>query len=260
MKKEHIVIAVPTMDWKAPLPLSAMMNELERVGLEDPTVPFRFSRVSVQGHFPVWYARNRLVQMALEDKTVSRMWCWDSDVIPPPDAASLLHVDADIVAGTYPTWGTGDMGRDPKITFAAYMRNKEERGYITLDLPEGDKVFSVDAALTGCMLIKRHVLEDPKMCYSRKYIDIMDGKEKFLSLDEPPPIFKAHHLPNGRYMLSEDLDFCRKAKDLGYSIKVHAGVRCGHLKTVDLMDVHHFQRRAAEIVRQMRKEVPSLVA
>ena len=100
------------------------------------------------------------------------MLCIESDVIPPPDCAEkLLAVDADVVYGLYAfrwsggvnvTWPSvgsdGKKGKNPGESLTTRPEYQKVKG----------KVIDCSGAGTGCVLIRRHVLErvdfrlDPK--------------------------------------------------------------------------------------------------
>jgi hypothetical protein len=48
------------------------------------------------------------------------------------------------------------------------------------------------------------------------------------------PQFEYHNAIEHKDTLSEDIDFCIKAKARGYGVYVHTGVRCGHIGNVQL--------------------------
>lgn len=250
MKKELIVFGIPTADGNVSAGVFQFVRVLEKEGLRNKNVPWEFETILLKGFKPVEYARNRIVQRFLEIPEASRLWFLDADIEPPKEAADLLSVQSDIVSGIYPTWQASGPNRPPMVRWCVYDRASDGR-YAHKDVGDRTDVVYAGAAATGCMLIRRKVLEDPRMEGERAYYDVLAGENRYLHDDggAPPPIFGWHYLPNGLTMCSEDMDFCHRATDNGYSIRVHLGVRCGHNKTVNLMDVERYGKSVAEALR-----------
>lgn len=160
-------------------------------------------------------ARNRAAQTFLRSDH-DRLFFLDSDVLPQDNAMELLEVEGDIVSGTYKqrqldlTRQSNDaslkinyIGRDLKRKlFDFELRRVEEASFVPF----------------GCVLIRREVIED-----SRMWI-----------MEEPPAMFDEVWTDDGRCTVTDDVSFCRRARSLGYNIRMHTGIRFGHVKMVDL--------------------------
>jgi hypothetical protein len=81
-------------------------------------------------------------------------------------------------------------------------------------------------------MIRRHVLEDPRM---RCGASDPDGT---------PALFRMLQTDTGRITEWEDVDFTLRAHRLGYTVAVDLGSRCGHMKTVNLDAVAELVHRA----------------
>jgi GT2 family glycosyltransferase len=126
----------------------------------------------------------------------------DSDTIPPEDALDkLLELDVPIATGITPII----KGNKPYANVYIHAGDVEHP-YPIAKTPMG--IFEVVGCGASCLLIRRDVLE--KM-------------EK--------PWFKSLEFDNGA-VCSEDLFFCEKAIQAGFTITAHSGVRCGHAKTI----------------------------
>jgi hypothetical protein len=79
----------------------------------------------------------------------------------------------------------------------------------------------------GSTVIRREVLEDPGMRL---------GDDSHC---DSPAIFRTPLDLNGKTLSTEDIDFCERAKKLGYSVKVKLDVVGGHRKLVDLNVLWH---------------------
>lgn len=240
MRKELVVFSIPTVDGNISAPLMLFTRLCEKQS-ENPNVRWRFQTNIVEGYKPTEYARNRLVQRFLEDPEAVKMWFFDADVKPPiPQTMDLLGVQADIAAGIYPVWGSKP-GEKPTCRWTAYDR-KPGGKFFHMDVEGLERPFHAEGAATGCMIIHRRVLEDPRMHLDGHFEHPLTGEKGMLSEDEPPAVFQWPRYPNGKTMMTDDFDFCYRARSLGYSLKIHPVVRCGHKKRVDLMDILDFSR------------------
>lgn len=158
------------------------------------------STVSFVTGMPFDHARNTACQSAL-DHGFQYLFFLDDDVVAPPDAIqTLMSSNLDIVSGLY------------------YRRAMPIHPVALIDTPNGPQplqnligIQKVDFVGAGCLLIKRHVLE--KMA-------AVNGKNWFeWTLDKELP---------GR-KLSEDFEFCRRAKAMGFDIYADTRVRCSHI-------------------------------
>jgi hypothetical protein len=149
------------------------------------------------------------------------MWFIDSDVVPPPDAPKLLteHYDKWEMAGCpYPVWMTqktssGDL---PMVVYTVY-RHVEGKGMSPGDVPKEGTEFVAGMA-TGCLLIKRAVLEKLEM-----------------------PYFSFQYNETTRDLtLGEDLGFAQKLVKLGVKTFTDYSLVCQHFKHIDLLSVNNY--------------------
>lgn len=189
-----------------------------------PNTEFAFDLFITSGasgfSYPADYQRNLLVKKFLASKC-DWLWFIDSDILPPDNVLELLKLlpRADVVAGIYPL-----MSKPPDPSVAWTIYDLTPTGFRLADISrEGEIVEHTGGTATGMMLISRKVLEDPRM-----RLDLTS---------DPPAIFKLNFDPNGKPLNTEDLAFCRNLHKNGYKLLVHTGVRCGHLKVADVMDV-----------------------
>lgn len=230
--RETIMLAIPNLNWVASS-LAASMVKLERASHAEGS-RYRFQFMWVTGAKPCDYARNLIVKYFLMSDC-TRLWFMDSDTMPPKDFTRLLLIDADIVSGVTPTWGNNNSAEPPSPNLTVFRYSKKDKGLYHSEFYE-DGIEEVDAVGTAMMIIKRHVLEDRRMWLDPTYI-AFDGEPCSLGLDDPPPIFREVRKPNGAMNMTEDCDFCLRAKKIGYTIKVDHGIKCGHWKEVDVLKV-----------------------
>jgi GT2 family glycosyltransferase len=156
-------------------------------------------------------ARNRAARSFL-GSSHDRLFFLDSDVLPQPNALELLEVDGDIVSGTYKQ---SMQGFDDPKPVVQYIGRDLERKLFDFDLRRVEEAAFVPF---GCTIFSRKVLED----------------ERLWVTSEPIAMFDSVWTTDGREISSEDVSFCRRARGLGYDIRMHTGIRFGHVKTVDL--------------------------
>jgi GT2 family glycosyltransferase len=117
----------------------------------------------------------------------------------------MIGHNKDIVGAVYPTWKND--------TFIWLVCKLSESGaYIQYPSDYRHGLREVDALGTGCMLIKRKVLETVSMPFIDKVREGVGDRE-----------------------LGHDLYFCRRAKELGFEVWADWDVKCEHYKNVNLL-------------------------
>jgi hypothetical protein len=151
---------------------------------------------------PIEHCRNNIVKKFLaSDKEFLLMI--DSDVIPERNPLELIEKNLDIVSCPAPIY-------QYRVIWNCYKLN-EEGYWLPIDISkEKDSLIDVDATGSGCILIKRNVLEQIKAPFERLFDE--DGLEK----------------------MGLDLYFSKKAKEKGFKIFVSTLHKCSHFKIVDL--------------------------
>lgn len=120
----------------------------------------------------------------------------DSDITFQPDTLiKLLSHDKDIVTGIY-------RQRLPTETLEIYDKDLRNISYDAIT----NKLFEIGGCGFGCVLVKADVFK--KINYPQfKYHSALDHKDTF----------------------SEDVDFCKKARESGSTIWVDKSIVCGHI-------------------------------
>lgn len=163
----------------------------------DLKIPEGYSTIfDVFSTYQLDYTRNLI---AMRARDYDYLLAIDSDMSFDKDALKkLLALDTDIATGIYRK-KTLD-----KTEYEIYRRAEgrfEPYTEITTSTP-----FEVDACGFGCVLVNSRVF------HSIEY-----------------PAFKNTWMDPQDWKMSEDLYFCRKAKQQGFKIWVDPTVRCGHL-------------------------------
>ncbi len=162
---------------------------------------FSFSFVNTKG-LVTDQARNNIVSRFMQTKESNYLLFLDADMIFPPNLVErMLRTDADIITALafkkwyphYPTIYTYD-GKDFK-SILNYKKNA---------------VFEIDGCGMACCLIKKRV---------------------FKKIKEPWFEFEVIKKPRfkQKFVLSEDLVFCKKVKKAGFKIVVDTSLICGHV-------------------------------
>jgi hypothetical protein len=166
------------------------------------------------------YARNKYVEQFLASDC-DVLWFLDSDIIPKENLLNLVtdHWDEWKLAGApYPVWMTQNGYETPQITYCVYNEIEGKPGHLgPAAVPETGTDF-VHGIATGCIFIKREVLEKLSK-----------------------PYFEFKYKADDREMTEgEDLGFCKKVNALGYKFFIDYSMVCHHFKKISLLDVNNY--------------------
>jgi hypothetical protein len=151
-------------------------------------------------------ARNKTVQALHEIPNLEYLLFLDDDVLVPSDllirlSRCMKEEEYDIISGLYHI-------KDSNRTPLAFRIEDNLLKPISQDEELSGKVIDVDVVPMGCTLIK-------KSAFSKLI------KPYFKTVNESDGIRTTN--------ITEDVYFCRKAKEAGLKIGIHTGLRCGHL-------------------------------
>lgn len=168
------------------------------------------------------FARNAMVEEFLESDC-DILWFLDSDVVPPKHVLDLIAIHGkkwEAAGAPYPIWMTPPGGTENTVIFTAYkgvVENETTKGIGITEVPRSGTEF-IDALATGCLFLKRSLLE---------------RMEK--------PYFEFKFDPKTRQMREgEDLGFCLKASKIGVKFFTDYSMVCKHYKTVCLLDINNY--------------------
>lgn len=154
---------------------------------------------------PVDNNRNLIVKQMLESENDFLIMIDGNDTIPMFNPLNLVVLDKDVVGAAYPQW------REENIYWVAL--DKVSNGYKPIPPDRRVGLQQVDAVGTGCICIKRIVLEHVKAPFERKWSE------------------------DGVQLLGQDFYFCEKVKLAGFEVWVDWEKMCDHMKTVSLVSV-----------------------
>lgn len=176
------------------------------------------------------------------------LWFLDSDIAPSPKAFDFLleyYDDWQLAGLPYPVFMTPPGGKTQQAIICVY--ENDGIGLKASKIPKEGIKF-VDGLATGCMFIKREVLEKI-----------------------PHPHFEFEYDQETRGLkVGEDLGFCLKTAALGYRYLTDFSQVCGHYKTVNLLEVvnsatefaqtyvDEYHAQVKPIVEALSKEVEKL--
>lgn len=195
-------------------------------------IQFIWPEQCVRRHFHD-FARNEHVRLFLESDA-DILFFLDSDVVPPDNLMDMVlkHEEWKVAGAPYPIFMTPPGQERPQIMLTAY-NGKNGRGLGAADVPESGTAF-IDGLATGCMFIKREVLEAM-----------------------PQPWFEHKYDPTTRMLTEgEDLGFCKKVNAMGHKFYVDYGMVCKHYKTVCLLELNNY---AMEYAKRSVEQYDSLI-
>lgn len=170
------------------------------------------------------FARNGIVEDFL--KTDCDVLCFlDSDISPCGDMLDLYlkyYEEWSCAGAAYPVFMSQPGRENQQIVYTVY-KGSSDQGLAPTDIPASGTEY-VDGIATGCIFIKRHVLE---------------AMER--------PWFKFTYDEESRKLIGgEDISFCKKVGAMGYKFFIDYAKTCKHYKTVCLLEVNNY---AAEYAR-----------
>jgi glycosyltransferase involved in cell wall biosynthesis len=192
VKKKKIMIALPTRLYVEMETFASIYNLEIPAGYD---VDFQYSF-----GYNVAQVRNQLSDMAIKGNYDYVLWV-DSDVVIPKNTLiQLLSHNENIVAGWY-VQKSIDL-----VSPEVFLLNGGGTRRATIDEVKGKGLIDVGAVGFGCVLSKVSVIKN--VGYPQfEYFNALDHKNT----------------------ISEDSDFCRKARDKGYKIKVDTSLICEHI-------------------------------
>ena len=229
------------------LPYTQTVVSLEKFGIE-------YDRTYWSGTSFLDVNRNIVADMWYKENKSEWLFWVDGDNPPSPVALrALLDLERPLVSGIY-YGGSAENGYTP----ISYVRNAETGLYVPLnDLGwEKGEILQVDVGGMGCFLthrdVYRDILEEYEV-YQRNSggslvirNDQVDGEVPEAATNHPyagqvkkglyyEPVVQADKTKEfpffmKEFLKSEDMHFCKLARDIGYEIWVDTSIEVGHLK------------------------------
>jgi len=196
-KNKSIYIAVLNQGWIRPELVAIIANLTQQR---------KYSLyVGYPAHKPITHNRNTIVKRFLETG-MDYLLMIDSDNIPPANILDLADYDKDIIGGLCFAF------MKELIIPLCLKLNKEQR-YDLMDITDNQGLVECDAIGSGVMMIKKEVLENI------------------------PFPFRNEYDPEGIKTKGLDVNFCKRAKEKGYTVWCHTDMKIAHWSTIDLRNV-----------------------
>lgn len=259
IQRQSVMVGIPTDSNRVTIQVVGLLDAL-RVSSFEEDAAFDVHFCLQHGRTPVEYARNIIVGEFLRSNC-DKLWFIDDDMLPDHSVARLLHSDADITCAQMYKFDHPDPEKGTTVGLGLCAMKKKANGlyHPIVTEPGCMAVQEVDAVGTGCTIISRRVLEDRRMWYDNVYTlpegtvidgNVDDGKRPFV-----PAVFKFLRAPSGYPLVGEDVDFCARAKALGYTVKVDLNAVSGHWKEIDINQAGELARETVNrIVRGIKTD------
>jgi len=158
---------------------------------------------------PITQNRNKIVQDFLSKSQFDYLIMLDSDNVPPPNLLNLVDYKKDIIGSLY-------FGYQRNMIVPFCLELQKNGLFQVADLKGKRGLIECDAIGTGIIVIKRKVLEDERLRFP----------------------FRNEYDKDGIKMLGLDINFCKRAKELGYKVWLHLDYISSHWVTMDLKDIY----------------------
>lgn len=160
----------------------------------------------------------------------------DSDIVPPPNYLNLVNFQKDIISGLCFAFTKGNIY--PLILKKDKVKVAESKyyPYKSIHPDKWTGLIECDAVGTGAVILSRRVLEAV-----------------------PYPFRNEYHPKTGEKMLGLDLNFCRRAKMLGYKVFCHTDYQCSHHTRMDLKTIYYTMTKTFEGIETLDKEKTILI-
>lgn len=213
-----ILIGIPSASGMMPV---SMVQSLLQLQKPYPTAVLIVERQQIEK------ARNAIVMETLKQNCDYLLFVDDDNPIPPDTLVKLIEDDKDIVIAPILSRNPNSQGGHDLCAFYAKEFNvgkKPLRLYYHIEnFKDEGPLHKIDGGGTGCMLIKRKVLEELTEKYQDKIFERGDIR------------FKKQYIEGIEYdrrTMSEDVEFCERAVDAGFEVWLDERVRPIHLTSI----------------------------
>jgi len=179
---------------------------------------------------PIDANRNKMVKQFLSDEDNDWLLMIDDDVVPPKDIIKMVEHGKPVVSATV----TIKKGAVPQPVILKEQGDQYRQismgEYVD---GEADGLIEVDGVGTGCLLIRRDVLENMQ-----------------------PPWFKfLYNEEDGTLQLGEDFYFSRRLSEQGVPLHVSTDHVCSHFKKTDLTEVANVVAEYQQRLRELKTKL-----
>lgn len=168
---------------------------------------------------PITNNRNTIVQKFLATDSDLLMMI-DSDIVPPVNILNLADFNKDIIAPLMFIKQKGTL-------IPLFLKRNKDGIHDVDDYLKKTGLQEVDATGTGCIIIKRKVVEGMQHLFRNEYDS------------------------DGVKTLGNDFSFCQRAKKLGFKVWVHLDYVADHHYTDSLRDQFYEKVRSYEMEKEL---------
>lgn len=213
MNKESVVlIGMPNGSGQVPAPMVSSLLQLHK------PCPCAFMIVERQ---MIDTARNGIVQEVLNKNFSHLLFIDDDNPIPYDTLEKMLEDDKDIVVAPILTRNANKEGKRQMCAFYKQEVDGEKLYSNIEEFKEEGDLHKIDAGGTGCMLIKRAVLEKLHSIYKDRIFErTRDVFKKPITVDGKEYTERT---------MSEDALFCERAMDAGFEVWLDSRIRPLHI-------------------------------
>lgn len=207
-----IFVAIPSLTGNMRIELTVLLMKMLFNGKY-------FVKIYMEQGKPIDFLRNKIVKIFLAENQISDekydyLLFIDDDIVPPENILDMIELKKDIISAVCFTF----LQDEPLALILNKTNNPFVDGYIQSKKINKKEIIECDAVGTGCLLIKREVLEKIESPFEfRIENDVIKG---------------------------EDYNFCEKAKKLGYKIFVDTTKICSHFNNIDLKKINNLLVKA----------------
>jgi hypothetical protein len=159
---------------------------------------------------PISSNRNKIVKRFLATDNDFLMML-DNDIVPRSNPAQYIFADKDVIG-----FPAKVRQGDRQLNWVAYILRPDRHEYAPVDftkVAQDIELLKVDAVGTGCILVRRNVLE---------------------SIKAP---FHIHFDEDGILTMGTDFAFCERASEAGFEIFTTPKCVCEHFKELGMLDM-----------------------
>jgi len=183
---------------------------------------------------PISYNRNQIVKRFLDRPQYDYLVMIDSDIVPPADYLKLVDFKKDIISGVCFAFTKNNIF--PLVLKRGKKKNEGFKyyPYESINPKYWKGLLEVDAVGTGAIILSRKVLE------------------------AIPYPFRNEYDKTGEKQIGLDLNFCRRAKALGFQVFCHTDYVCSHHTRFDLRNVYYTISATFKDMEKMENDVKRL--
>jgi len=214
MKSKSIYISILNQGWIRP-ELATLLSRL-------PEQRKYNLYIGYPAHKPITNNRNIIVKRFLESG-MDYLLMIDNDNVPPENILDLADYEKDIVSGLC-------FAFMKNMIIPLCLKMNQEKTYDLMDIEEKSGLVECDGVGSGVMMIKREVLE------------------------KLPFPFRNEYDPEGIKTKGLDVNFCRRAKEIGFKVWCHLDMKCSHWTPVDIRNVWIGYNELIKEINKIKKD------